>query len=96
MKVERKDILKNLRKKGFIKEEDGHHIYFHHCVNGRKTGPYTYVSHDKIKTKTFSDVTKIRKQLALDSNKEAVDLISCPMDGETYNEILRRKGYSLD
>lgn len=92
MKVERKDILKNLKKKGFIKDDDGHHIYFYHCVDGKRTGPYTYVSHDKTKTKTFSDVTKIRKQLRLDSNREAVELISCPMDGATYLQILKSKG----
>lgn len=96
MKVERKDILKNLPKKGFVKDDNGHHVYFHHQVNGKNTGPYTYVSHDKNKTKTFSDVTLIRKQLRLDTNREAVELIDCRMDGATYQEILRGKGLVLD
>jgi hypothetical protein len=96
MKVERKDIIKNLVKKGFVKDDNGHHIYFYHQVNGKNTGPYTYVSHDKNKTKTFSNVTQIRKQLELDSNREAVELIDCRMDGATYQAILRRKGFTLD
>ena len=96
MKVERKDIIKNLPKKGFVRDDNGHHIYFYHQVNGKNTGPYTYVSHDKAKTKTFSDVTLIRKQLKLDTNKEAVQLIDCRMDGATYQAILRVKGITPD
>jgi len=36
--------------------------------------------------------SQIRKQLKLDKNSEAVDLLNCPMDGEQYNEILMSKG----
>jgi len=97
MKVERKNINKNLPKKGFVKEEDKHHIYFHHHLNGVATGVSTYISHSK-KISDYSGrlLTDVRKQLELDSNQEVVDLVNCPMNGEQYNDILRQKGLILN
>jgi len=93
MKVERKNICKNLPKKGFEVEE-AHHIYFHYHYDGKDTGVYTYISHST-KHKDYSGrlMTEIRKQLRLDSNQDVVDLVNCPMDEETYQRILREKGF---
>lgn len=93
MKVDRKNIDKNLPKKGFIKEEGRHHIYFHHHFNGVATGVSTYVSHSK-KVSDYSGrlLSEVRKQLELDSNREVVDLVNCPMSEEQYNQILKEKG----
>lgn len=33
----------------------------------------------------------MRRQLRLDSAKQAADLITCPMDGESFNRILGGK-----
>jgi len=92
MRVERKNITKNLPKKGFVKVEGKHHIYFHFHHNGIDTGAYTYVSHSK-KIADYQGrlLTEVRKQLELDTNSEVVDLINCPMDEEKYTEILRQK-----
>lgn len=97
MIVARKNINKNLPKKGFVKDENGHHIYFHHYYNGLATGVSTYISHSK-KTRDYSGrlLTEVRKQLELDSNQEVVNLVNCPMGEDEYNEILRQKGFLPD
>ena len=97
MKVDKKDICKNLPKKGFKREEDKHHIYFHHKYNGKDTGVYTYVSHgSKMREYSGRLITELRKQLKLDSNQDTCDLINCPMDEETYISILKNKGLVVD
>lgn len=92
MKVARKEIEKNLPKKGFRKEKEKHHIYFHHAYEGRDTGAYTYISHSsKFKDISRDVLLSVRKQLRLDTTREAVDLIKCPIDKDAYNDILIRK-----
>lgn len=93
MKIDRKDIEMNLLRKGFDRSDDGDHIFFHHAHNGKKTSAYTKISHTK-KMRDISGglLTAIRKQLKLDSNREVVDLVTCPMDGDRYNSILIQKG----
>jgi len=92
MKVERKNIISNLPKKGF-EVDDTHHIYFNHYYNGAATGISTYVSHSK-KINDYSGflLTSIRTQLKLDSNKQVCDLVNCPMSGDEYIEVLVAKG----
>ena len=93
MKIDRTEINKSLPKKGFRKETSGHHIYFYHEYEGQETGAYTYISHSA-KQKDISDdlLLSIRKQLRLESTKEAVDLIVCPIDKEAFNKILINNG----
>lgn len=43
MGVDRRKAMKSLTKKGFRKEEESHHIYFHHVYEGKETGVYTYL-----------------------------------------------------
>ncbi len=97
MRIERKNIIKNLSKKGFKKKEDSHHIYFHYYHNGIDTGVYTYVSHSK-KIEDYQGrlLTEVRKQLELDTNCEVVELVNCPMDKERYSKILRQKNLLPD
>lgn len=92
MANDRRKAMKSLSKKGFRKVENSHHIYFHHEHKGKETGAYTYFSHSK-KEKELgkSLLLLIRKQLKLDKNSEAIDLLNCPMDGAQYNEILINK-----
>jgi hypothetical protein len=92
MKIDRSDINKNLPKKGFIKEESGHHIRFHHIYKGKRTGVYTYISHSK-KLRDFSgDILRdMRKQLELDKIIQVVDLCKCPMSENDYVDILKQK-----
>ncbi|HED36657.1 MAG TPA: hypothetical protein ENI76_00180 [Ignavibacteria bacterium] len=94
MRIERKNISRNLLKKGFVKKEDKHHIYFHHHYKGVDTGIYTFMSHGK-KHEDYDRkvLSKMKKQLKLDSTQDLVDLVNCPMSEDRYNEILREKNF---
>ena len=89
MKITRAEIKKNLPKKGFRMEKSGHHIYFYHEYQGRETGAYTYISHSSKQKDMSGDLLlSMRKQLRLESTREAADLMKCPMDGKGFNRIL--------
>jgi len=89
MKISRAEIRKNLPQKGFKKKTSGHHIYFHHEYNGVETGVKTYISHSAKQRDIAGDLlSSMRKQLRLDSMKETVALIKCPMDKKEYEKIL--------
>ena len=89
MKVSRAEIRKNLPQKGFKKIKSGHHIYFHHEYNGVETGIKTYISHSAKQRDIAGDIlSSMRKQLRLDSMKQTVALIICPMDKKEYEKIL--------
>lgn len=93
MKVDRAKLERNLPKKGFVRDHQGHHIYFHHMVAGRYTGAYTFVSHSpKFRDIGNTVISVMRGQLRLDTNKEVADLAHCPMDGAQYTSKLRSKG----
>ncbi len=93
MKVDRKTAMKSLTKKGFVKDESGHHIFFHHEYNGKKTGISTYFSHSARQKDISGDLlTFLRKQLSLDKSFDVVELLECPMRAEDYNTILITKG----
>ncbi len=92
MKATRAEVVKNLPKKGSRKEKSGHHIYFHHEYEGRETGAYTFISHSTKQKDVSGDLLlSMRRQLRLDTAKEAVDLMKCPMDEEGFNRILVEK-----
>ena len=89
MKVTRAAISKNLPKKGFRKEESGHHIYFYHEYKGIESRAYTYISHSAKQKDVSGDLLlSMKKQLKLETTREAVDLIKCPIDNEEFNRIL--------
>lgn len=93
MKVTRAEIEKNLPKKGFRKESSGHHVYFYHEYQGQETGAYTYVSHSSKQKDMSGDLLlSMRKQLRLETTREAADLMKCPLDGKDFNRILIKRG----
>ncbi|MHC4394670.1 MAG: hypothetical protein ACYS1A_03360 [Planctomycetota bacterium] len=93
MTVNRSKAIKGLRQKGFHKGSSTHHLYFHHKFKGKETGPYAYVSHSKQKKDISGNLLlSMRKTLRLDSISQVVALLECPMDGDTYNSIIREKG----
>jgi hypothetical protein len=92
MKIARMEIEKNLPKKGFRKDRSGHHIYFYHEYEGRETGAYTFISHSAKQKDVKGDLLlSMRKQLRLDTTRDAADLMKCPMDGKRFNRILEEK-----
>ena len=92
MKVSRTDVESNLPKKGFVRNEKGHHIFFHFWNEGKATSVFTKISH----TKKHRDIdcgilSAMRKQLKLDNNKDFVALVECPMSLQQYQEVLKTK-----
>jgi len=94
---ERASVIKNLPKKGFKMVEDSKHIVFFHEYQGKETGVKTYVSHSpKAKVISGDLVTHMRKQLRLESSRDVVNLVECPMTAEGYRSHLRSKGLIED
>lgn len=92
MQIDRRLIEVSLPSKGFTRE-DTHHRYFHHEYQGKRTGAYTYTSHgNKYKIYSGTLLTRMKKELRLDTTKQVLDLYNCPINGTDYNEILKNKG----
>lgn len=93
MPRDRVDIEKSLLKKGFV-EVGGDHQFFHFYVDGKFTGIHTKLSRGT-KYKVYDDslLSKMWKQLKLDSKKELLQLIDCPMNEEQYRGKLQDKGF---
>ena len=93
MKVDRLEAIRSLRQKGFREDKTRDHIYFYHEYNGKETGPCTKISHSRRVRDISGDLLlSMRKQLRLDTNRDAVDLLSCPMDGDEFNSKMKAKG----
>ena len=94
MKVDRRALERNLPKKGFYRKPAGkRHVWFVHEYKGKDTNLRTCVSHSPAMKDISGDLlTKMRKQLRLDTSQEVVDLVECPMDGDTYNAKMIQKG----
>jgi len=88
-----RQVRRSLKKKGFVEKKDKHHIYLHHQHEGKRTGPYTFVSHGGGKDDVgFDIVKKMQQQLNLPTNRDVQDLVDCPMSASDYEEILADKG----
>jgi len=93
MSVDRSLAVRSLQQKGFRLNKSGDHLYFHHEFEGKRTISYTKISHSKKQKDISGDLLlSMRKQLRLDTIKDARDLLSCPMDGDMFNFIMKRKG----
>lgn len=91
MSIKKRIIEKALREKGFCVEET-HHRYFHHTVDGKKSGVSTNMSHGSDDDIGDNLVNMMKRQLRLQTTKQARDLFQCPMSGEEYIELLRKQG----
>jgi predicted RNA binding protein YcfA (HicA-like mRNA interferase family) len=92
VKVERRDLERNLPKKGFTRRATSH-VWFVHKYKGKETNLRTCISHSPGMKDISGDLlTQMRKQLRLDTCQEVVDLVECPMDGDAYNEKMIAKG----
>ena len=94
MQIPRHQIESSLCSKGFEEERNSDHRRFHHIYKGKKTGISTKTSHGSERYKEYQDplLSKIKRQLKLDSKEELKDFLFCPMSGEEYNQKLRSKG----
>jgi predicted RNA binding protein YcfA (HicA-like mRNA interferase family) len=91
--LDAKKTLKNLKSKGFVhaksKSVDHNWIEFWH--NGKLTRARTKISHGEKELDSFL-ISCMSKQTCLSKN-EFMDLANCPMSQDTYENILRAKGY---
>ncbi len=83
------DIRQALTKKGF-RLDHTHHDYYWFFYKGRKATIRTFVSHGE---KEYKDplITKVRKQMKLDTKKQFLEFINCPMGQREYTEHLLNK-----
>jgi hypothetical protein len=88
MRIPRKVIEASLKQKGFVQDNRDHRKFFLY-YKGKKTGIFTYTSHGS-KYKDIGDelISKMKRQLQLEKNKEAKDLFECPMSGDEYIQKL--------
>lgn len=93
MQLDRSEIESSLSSKGFGKPDQRHHRYFHHKIDGKVTGVYTYTSHGP-SYKTYSGrlLSEMRKQLKFDSVAELAQFVHCEITAEGYNDLLVGKG----
>lgn len=92
MAVELKAIEKSLPKKGFVKIDQRKHRYFHHEIDGKRTGLYMFVSRGSAhRTIDDSLLKSMKQQLGLDSSSQVRDLFLCPISGKDYVQILKAK-----
>ena len=94
MKVRKvKNIVKTLKKKGFVEERDGHHALYYLYVDGLKTTIYTYMSHGP-GSKDYGKklMGQVKKQLKFEDTKKAERFLDCPMKEVEYVEMLRDLG----
>lgn len=90
--IPRRTIETNLQQKGFVRK-DTHHRYFHHEINGRTTGTYTYTSTgSNFREYGVTLLKRMVKQLGLRSLAEVRQLLECPMDGDEYISKLKEYG----
>jgi predicted RNA binding protein YcfA (HicA-like mRNA interferase family) len=87
-----RDVVKNLKKKGFSEDRQRDHIYLSHTHKGLLTGPFTKVSHGSGKEDIGDPlVKKMRAQLHLDTLRQVRELVECAMDKDQYLKHLVKK-----
>jgi len=93
MQLDRKEIESALAKKGFERREKSGHTYFYHIFKGKETGIHTHTSRGtKYKSYGRGLLGAMKKQLRLSSSAQLKDLVECHIDGDGYNEILKKLG----
>ena len=91
--ISRRTIIRSLKKKGFVHKEKGDHDWYVFCHGGREYKQIVAKVSRGSGYKTYSQSlwTQMRRLLALDKNQDLHDLLLCPMNHETYLDILRDK-----
>jgi len=92
MNLERAKVQENLPKKGFVKQDDRKHIFYHLYHDGKKTHIRTHVSHGS-KHKILGDdlVSKMANQCKLTA-KNFRGLAECTVSREDYVKLLKEAG----
>lgn len=92
MPIDKRDIERGLRKKGF-EESSGDHRYFtYHSQEGKKSRSWTKTSHSpKEKSLSSARIKQMAQQCGLNA-AEFMELIECPMDRDAYESLMKKRG----
>lgn len=95
--MDRDQVNSSLIRKGFIRDDDRNHWFYHHEYEGKRTGVRTKLSRgSKYKRLDSSLQSRIKKQLKLGSSSDFRDLVNCPMSREDYINKLKENGIIAD
>ena len=90
MSLKKRAVLRALRKKGLVESESRHKMLVL-MVDGRASRISTHVSHGPEETLSEALVTLMAHQCHL-SVPEFREVVGCPLTGEAYVELVRKKG----
>ncbi|MBM3237755.1 hypothetical protein FJZ31_15815 [Candidatus Poribacteria bacterium] len=90
MTISRRRAERSLKQKGFVRDNKGHRMFYLY-VDGLKTPIFTCTSHGGREIDD-SLLNLMKHELRLRTNRQAQDLLNCPMTGEDYVRWLREQG----
>ena len=90
MTISRRRAERSLKQKGFVRDNREHRVFYLH-VDGLKTPIFTCISHGGREIDD-SLLNLMKSELRLQTNRQARDLLGCPMTGEDYVRWLREQG----
>ncbi|MEK7849395.1 MAG: type II toxin-antitoxin system HicA family toxin [Candidatus Omnitrophota bacterium] len=94
--IEQEKIILGLKKKGFREEEKKEHKQLRLYIDGKKTGFSTSISRGSAYKEYGMDLLRwMAKGLRLDTTRQLIDLIECPMSLSQYLDLLRQKNLTL-
>lgn len=92
MPRDRRRVDAALVKKGFERNEDGHHVSFAYVTyDNRRTEIRTRISHGPDRDISDDLLAKMAKQCKL-SRSDFNNLVDCPMEREAYEQRLQQAG----
>ena len=91
-----RDIDAALRKKGFRRDLDGKHIwYYFQDEHGEDSCVKVMVSHGVMGTTLGTPLIALMARQIHLTKTQFLDLIDCPLDEESYRQILRNAGFDV-
>lgn len=94
MQIQRSNLLKALKRKGFKKLDiSANHDRFAYYNYGQRTEVNTLISRGgEYRTLQSVVCAKIKRQMRFDTSKQLRDFAKCSMKAEAYCELLKGKG----
>ena len=84
-----KDVEQSLLRKGFVKDNDRHRIFwFQH--NGEREKIRTMTSHNNQDIDDYLQAEMARQMFL--TKKEFVSFVSCTISGESYVKLMKERG----
>ncbi len=86
-----KNIIGKIKNNFRVEKSNTHHVYYRVYFKDKRI-LRVYCSHNN-KGSDISDgiLSKIKKELFLDSSQQLRDLINCPMSSDDYFDLLKEK-----